>query len=305
MRIATTTEDFAPYFNEYTECIEKVAEAGFKYIDLSMYIIHNDDALLIRDDWENEVEKIKACAERLGVKFVQAHSPGGRIFDEERNMNMNLFNMHVRSVEVCAKLGIPNIVVHPGFWFGITKEDYFEYNIMFYKKLLQKVEHLGVNILVENCSSENLEIGYSLTKGSEMVEIIKAVNHPLFHACWDTGHANTIGTQYEEIMEMGEELYALHINDNRGTQDEHIMPYLGTLNLDDIMHGLIDSRFKGYFTFESCRLLRPSNVWFGHRHSFPKDTRLLEPTFPMHMAMEKLMFEIGKYALSSYNCYEE
>ncbi len=113
------------------------------------------------------------------------------------------------------------------------------------------------------------------------------------------------GPQYDNLMTLGEHLYALHINDNRGAQDEHIMPYLGTINLDEIINALIDSGYKGYFTFEACRLLRPSTAWFGNRQKFERDTRLNEPPFEIHAAIENVMYEVGKYALSAYELFEE
>ena len=306
MRLATTTEDFDPYFSTYTELIEYVAKAGFKYIDLSMYVVHPDDALLISDNWKETVSEIKKCADRLGVKFVQAHSPGGRMFLDDHTFNEDLFKKTVRSVEVCAELGIPNLVVHAGFWKGMTEEEFFEQNKWFYSRLLKEAEPFGVNILVENSAKDFLGFSYCLTTGEDMRRFIEYVDHPLLHACWDTGHANIIaGPQYDNLMTLGEHLYALHINDNRGNQDEHSMPYMGTINLDEIISALIDLGFKGYFTFESCRLLRPANCWIGDRRKFAKDTRLADPSAEMHLVMERAMYEIGKYALSAYDIFEE
>jgi len=306
MRLATTTEDFEPYYSSYTELIESVAKAGFKCIDLSMYVVHPDDALLVSDNWMQTVKEIKDCAARLGVKFVQAHSPGGRIFFDDHSFNEDLFNKTVRSVEVCSELKIPNIVVHAGFWKGMTEEEFFEHNKHFFLRLLKETENLGINILVENFANDFLSFSYCLTTGENMRRFIEYVGHPLLHACWDTGHANIIaGPQYDNLMALGEHLYALHINDNRGNQDEHTMPYMGTINLDEIINALIDLDFKGYFTFEACRLLRPANCWIGDRRKFAKDTRLADPSAEMHLVMERAMYEIGKYALSAYDIFEE
>ena len=39
--------------------------------------------------------------------------------------------------------------------------------------------------------------------GADMKAFVEYVNHPLFHACWDTGHAHIGGPQYDEIMTLG------------------------------------------------------------------------------------------------------
>ena len=36
-----------------------------------------------------------------------------------------------------------------------------------------------------------------------MVEFLNYVGHPLLHACWDTGHANCEGSQYDDIVTLG------------------------------------------------------------------------------------------------------
>ena len=49
---------------------------------------------------------------------------------------------------------------------------------------------------------------------------------------------------------------AIHYNDNRGGGDEHIAPFLGTLNHDEVITALIDVGFKGYFTLECDSMLK-------------------------------------------------
>jgi sugar phosphate isomerase/epimerase len=137
-----------------------------------------------------------------------------------------------------------------------------------------------------------------------MVEFIEYMNHSQFHACWDTGHANCEGSQYQQIMDLGEHLYAIHYNDNHGNCDEHVMPYMGTLNHDEVINALIDVKFKGYFTLESDSPLI-IRTWPHTRHSFDKDSRLLDPQLFMVRKIESLKFDIAKYILSSYDLFEE
>ena len=131
------------------------------------------------------------------------------------------------------------------------------------------------------------------------------IDHPLIHACWDTGHANCEGNQYDEIREVGDELYAIHYNDNHGKSDEHLIPYLGTLNHDEVINALIDSGYKGYFTLECCSSLILKNYWLGSRRKFPQDERLVDPPLFAQRQLEKLMYDTAKYMLTSYGIFEE
>ena len=304
MKLATTTEDFHSYLDTYSKCIDAVMEAGFKYIDLSMYTIDKDDELLVSDKWQDNAKRIFDEYSQKGAKFVQAHSPGGNFLLEDNNLE-TLIEKTIRSIDICGILGIPNIVVHAGAIPEISKEESFERNKKMFQKLFPAMERNNVNVLCENSTKKNFKSSYFTNSGLDMKEFVEYVNHPLFHACWDTGHANCEGSQYDEIKAIGSDLYALHINDNRGGGDEHVLPYMGTMNMDEIMNALIDIDYKGYFTFESCSSLRPAKYWQGDRMSYEKDNRLMHPKLFMQKQLEKLMYDIGEYILKQYNLFEE
>ena len=124
-----------------------------------------------------------------------------------------------------------------------------------------------------------------------MAEFCDYVNHPLFGACWDTGHANCEGHQYEDIIAMGDRLKAIHFNDNRGEKDEHLMPFMGTMSMDDIMHGLLDMGFKGYFTLECDAMLKNGNGWPYKRRPSTRDSRLFDIPIEIFRLQEKVLFE--------------
>lgn len=304
MKLATTLGDFRGYCDTYEERVKHVCEAGFLYLDLDLYTADKNDALLVSDNWKENAKSLKSYAESLGATFIQAHSPGGNPLEKGEKFDY-LLKTTIRSIEVCGKMGIKNTVVHAGMLKEISKEEYFERNREFFRKLIPTMEKCGVNVLCENSTKANMGGMYFTNSGSDMLEFVKYVDHPLFHACWDTGHANCEGNQYDEIMTLGDELYALHVHDNSGHRDEHLIPYCGTINMDDVMHALIDSGYSGYFTFEASSCLRHSRYWLGNRRVFEKDTRLLEPQLFMQKQLEKLMFDTGKYILEKYNLYEE
>ena len=302
MKIATSTGDFGHYCKTDEERIRQLHQAGFKYIDLSMYRFTPDCAYM-QDGWEKETKKIKNLADELGMQFVQAHSQGGNPFNHwETDF---IVAATLRSIEICAKLGIKNTVVHAGIKLGITKEEWFKLNKEFYNKLLPTAEKYGVNVLCENSTSVNVEGYYYANSGKDMREFIEYVNHPNFHVCWDTGHANCEGSQYEEIMALGEHLYAIHYNDNHGNADEHILPYFGTLNHDEVINALLDVGYKGYFTLECDSSLRQPKCWLGDRRAFERDKRALVPPYFMQQDIEKLLYKTAKYLLEQYGLFEE
>lgn len=304
MKLATTTCDFDRFLPTYQERIDAVMEAGFRYIDLSLYTVQKEDELLVSRDWQENVKRIREKTAEMGGTFMQAHSPGGNPIAGDEAAQV-LLETTIRSIDICGMLGIPNIVVHAGMLPGISKQQSFEQNRAFFEKLFPAMEKNCVNVLCENSTQKNMGDMYFTNTGKDVKEFVEYVNHPLFHACWDTGHGNCEGNQYEDILAIGEDLFALHINDNSGRGDEHLLPFFGTTNMDEIMHALIDVGYQGVFTFESCSILRASDCWLGHRKTFEKDSRLKEPQLFMQKHLEKLMYDMGEYILKSYDCFEE
>ena len=306
MKIATTTADFGFYCATDEERIRELYRAGFRYIDLNMYSFTPDSAYM-GENWRDAVQRIKDVADELGMTFVQAHSQGGNPLSEDAAHVEFLLAATIRSIEICEMLGIKNTVVHNGFAKGISKEEWFARNKAFYEKLFPAMERCGVNVLCENSTSVNMGECYFINTGKDMREFIEYVGHSMIHGCWDTGHANCEGAQYDEILAIGDELYAIHYNDNRTKKDEHVAPFLGRLNHDEVMHALIDVGFKGYFTLECDSSLIRYNQWTGKRRRFeqkPNESRLAEPQLFMQQHIEAMMYDTAKWMLEQYEMFE-
>ena len=304
MRLATTTSDFGRFCETHIERVKRVHDAGFKYIDLSLYNT-KDDPLFYSDNWRDEVRALKEYAQKLGVKFVQAHSPNTNNLDGEEGYKDALWKT-IRAIEICDLLGIPNMVIHADWSASVTeKEVWFKENKKFFEELFPTMDKCNVNVLCENSCRANMGERYYLYTGSDMREFVEYVNHPKFHGCWDVGHAHIEGAQYEDICALGEHLYAVHIHDNLGEKDEHLIPYLGTINMDEIMTALIDSGYKGYFTFEAETSLRSPKSWLAKRRVFEKNEKLIQPQLFMQVKLEELLYELGVYFLKTYDCCEE
>jgi sugar phosphate isomerase/epimerase len=207
-----------------------------------------------------------------------------------------------RCVEACGAWGIPNLVVHSGYTPGLTVEQTYEQNKRFYTPLLECAEKYNVNILVENFNKMHVEGLYWIDNAPDLLGMVEYVNHPLFHAVWDVGHANMQEMPQDEALRMlGSHIRALHIQDNMGDHDSHLTPFLGTLSLDAVMNGLLDIGYNGYFTFEVGGIFLPANK----RRPYERDTRLARAPLALRLAMERYLYELGKCVLESYNCFEE
>ena len=132
-------------------------------------------------------------------------------------------------------------------------------------------------------------------------------------ACWDTAHGNlaknarAIG-QYQNIIDIGDKLKGLHISDNFGDVHQHSWPFAGTINFDQVMQGLCDVSYDGYFNFEASYTLLHHENLPHHRKPWVREdetvTTLLDPSVALKQKAVDLLYDIGQYILEAYNCFE-
>ena len=299
MKLATTTGDFHGYTHDQAECLRYIREAGFRYADYSFGVDHSTRGGVYTENYEAYFETINQATEEIGIKLVQAHSPMGSPLAEDGG---RFIADTIRCVDACGAWGIPNLVVHSGYTPGLTVQKTFAANKRFFDPILERAERHGVNILVENFNKMCVPGLYWIDNATDLLGLIDHVNHPLFHAVWDAGHANMQEMpQDEELRLLGSHVKALHIQDNRGDTDAHLLPFLGTMSLDAVMNGLRDIGYNGYFTFEVGGIFTPAK----DRRPYPRDTRLAKAPLGLKQAAERCMYELGKCVLEAYDCFEE
>ncbi len=301
MKLATTTGDFGAYAATQQECLQHIRACGFRYADYNFGMDYANRSGVYAADWKNHLTDVKRTADRLGLQLVQAHSPMGKPIARGEYHEQFVADTK-RCIEACACWGIPNLVVHSGYEMGISKEECFDRNRDFFMELLTFAEPFGVNILVENFNKMCVDGMYWIDNAPDLRALIDHVNHPLFHAVWDTGHANMQDMPQDEALRIvGEHVYALHVQDNMGDEDSHFAPFFGTMNMDAVMNGLLDVGYKGYFTFEAGRIFLPADK----RRPYAKDTRLAQAPLALKIKAGELLYEIGRCTLQAYGCFEE
>lgn len=310
MRLATTIGEFYKYVKTPAEAVQQYEGIGFRCLDYNFYNTNAPGSSFLEEGWMKEVCDAGEAAAKLGFTFVQAHSPNYNPLDPDADHEAGM-KATLRSIEACGYLGIPTLVVHSGMRPGLTypegREGFFRENTEYYRKLMPAAEKYGVNILIENSAEENMGGKYFLMTGQEMADFAAQFDHPLLNCCWDIGHANMRGSdQYQDILAMGTKLKAVHIQDNFGTYDEHIAPFIGTVDMDAVVQGLLAVNYQGYFTFESDNILGYRNGWPHARRRSPSiiDRRLESPSLELRRDAARMLYSIGRYILTQYNCFE-
>ena len=236
MKLATTTGDFGAYAADAIEAIGYIREAGFRYADINFGKDHFRRIGIYSEDWKSYCAALCARAKELDMGLVQAHAPMGKPLDDPDG---SFLADTMRCVHACGELGIPNLVIHSGYLPGISIAETYARNAEFYAPLLSAAAECGVNVLVENFNKMCVSGVYWIDNAPDLLAQIEYVDHPLFQAVWDAGHNNMQEmSQAEGLRILGSHVKAIHVQDNMGDRDSHMVPFTGTLSMDSLMHGL-------------------------------------------------------------------
>ena len=238
-------------------------ECGFDTADLSTMLLD----LSSPEAWKPQVEQIKADAEACDFSFYMGHLPFmGGISKSEEVMTAFKNKMH-NAIDAAAELGIGYAVMHPNAAvFPLIKYDGDEQRAVTLELLAPFVEHankVGLNVLVENMrvvSGKMQSYRYCMT-AEELCDLADTLG---IGVCWDFGHAHLSGLkQSKALAYVGNRLKAVHVNDNGGIEDDHVLPFSGQVNWKDAMHGLALTGFDGPLNFE-LSVRAPANLRRSH-----------------------------------------
>lgn len=146
-------------------------------------------------------------------------------------------------------IGIQNGVLHLDSMVGqnVTEEERFQCNLERLKLIKDHLISNGLNIRI---CLENL--GGICKDIDEINRYIDQLGEEHFGICLDTGHLNLHDKdQRNFILKAGKRLTALHIADNEGQRDQHMMPYgRGNIDFDEVIRALREVDYEGLFNME-------------------------------------------------------
>ena len=250
------------FWTEYGEkCIDKLARIGYDALDFSMYS-DGHKRLDIFNESVNTIEKyfnsVKKRAEENGVAVVQAHSSFPIDFDTDEE-GKKVIDRLLPELDACLILGAPYVVIHPSR--KLNGLGNFAEGLDNYGKIITAVnEHIkGTNlqVCVENIPIYNkykyCRVQGACTRASDLEIYAQKFG---VGVCLDTGHAHLVGENPAYVArKLGQNLKIMHLNDNYGIDDDHIMPYTGGINWSGFALALKEIGYKGDYCAEIDGLL--------------------------------------------------
>ncbi|MBT3297094.1 MAG: sugar phosphate isomerase/epimerase [Verrucomicrobia bacterium] len=226
------------------EMVKTLVEHDFRAAELSS---EHGWELLKRGDGESVGSEFKAFAADHGFAFPQAHFDLGADIsqpDGSAERQAVLDNMK-RWCDFFVAVGVKAGVMHPGgerLWKqGWERSDTLKLSAEVLQELLAHIAGTPLTLCLEN--SWHYE---------DTMHLVDTIDSPDLCVCMDTGHLNLTGGHWRAFAEWsGDRLKALHIADNMGETDNHILPYgLGTIKWEGFAETLRSIGYEGLFNFE-------------------------------------------------------
>jgi sugar phosphate isomerase/epimerase len=223
----------------FSDLLEKIAP-HFKLWEIIAEGMH---------EMRNIKAEIKNAMDSYDMRFT-VHAPFS-------DLNLASLNPRIRksaidqvreAIKISSELGIDVITIHPGYKspLGVYFEEKFQETNKESIKELDKIgQEFNMTLALENMPKMWISLCHD---ANQMMEL---VNETGIKLCFDLGHANISGT-IQEIMELKEDFANIHIHDNHGDRDYHLVLGEGNIDIPGILKQL--SGYKGDHIIESTNL---------------------------------------------------
>ncbi len=242
MRLSASTRLTDNLCRPFTDEIKIMKSFGFEGLDFNL---NHDLSIMLGDNWRERVEKTAEKSYQYDLPVIQTHLP----YKYLRGAGPQAAEIRAVEEAIIATeiMGSPYAVFHAisPYDGALGASETYE----FYMPVRDFAQRHNVKLLVEVMPDY---CTYPLTAEdlcyiSDKMEI---------GVCWDTGHYNVNkagrdANQGDQLRTLGSRLKALHVNDNSGGRvDEHLAPYLGSIDWDDLVPVLKEIGYEGDFNFE-------------------------------------------------------
>ena len=217
--------------------LRRIADAGFSHVH---WCHHWDSDFLYG---RAEISQIDAWLREYGLALLDLHASQGveKVWNSPREYErLAGVELVENRMEMTARLGSDVIVLHMGgLPPGEAAEDcYWSQTFKSFDALEPRAKELGVRIALENAPFDPLD---------------KAMDYcaPEFAGiCYDAGHGNLIPDGLDRIDALKDRLIAVHLHDNDGSDDQHMIPFTGTVDWDRMVRIMASSPYTKGISLE-------------------------------------------------------
>ena len=227
--------------------IDSLLEADFSCMELS---INHGDLLLQRDGTPEQIgQKLAKYAKNRGFRIPQGH-----LSFKKGLCDPLVVDDLKREIDLFLGVGIENAVIHFNGGNELDDGERFQRRCQTLFVLTDYINDTSLKLCLENLGS--VPETHTVQR---IRKIMDAINSDRLGICLDTGHLHLVNgrgqvsqSQSEFIRGAGSDLCAMHITNNSGGGDDHLMPFSSRYGVDwgDVIRALREIDYRGLFNLE-------------------------------------------------------
>lgn len=223
-----------------SEQLPLVARMGFRYVSLGARAEHSG-YLTTRGQ-----KRIKKLSAGLGLRVCSIHTPFAKNLDiSSPNVNhtRTTIDCYRRCIDAAQQLGARVVIFHPTAYMQFddlnARKNVIVKNV---HRLLDFSRGTKVGLAIEN---EHFNPANDILQCS-----LDSIPDARYGFCYDTSHDNLTQRPLRIFQRYAHRLLTTHIADNRGEQDDHMLPYEGCFPWAGFCRIFSRIRFQGVPLFE-------------------------------------------------------
>lgn len=190
------------------------------------------------DSFEEKREQL-LLAERHDLQILNAHLPFNKINSlwSDKPEGEELSNWLCSELIQCGQHGVPAVVLHLSR--GLNPPPLNSLGLNRIKRAVEIAEKYKVNIALENL--RNLDY---------LDYVMQNISSQRLGFCYDSGHNNCFNPEIDVLKAYRDRLFALHLNDNYGDEDTHLLPFDGTVDWTKVISNLKEVNYQSAVSLE-------------------------------------------------------
>ena len=242
---------------------EFIKKCGFDTVDFGLEGYKVGDKIYggSLDQFETHFTEIKETAKHFELEISQTHGRCATYWPEDDEHNAMVDEVCKYDLHATGVLGAPACVIHfPNNtrWGKCTPSLMHEKAAELYDKCLPHAEKNKVAIAMETFGAARVNgarIADFFAFPNEFLHQFNRLDTKYKTICVDTGHTHEaesfwVPSPEEMIKILGKDVTILHLHDNTGHWDDHLLPGLGNINWPAIFDSLDEIGYTGTYNFE-------------------------------------------------------
>jgi sugar phosphate isomerase/epimerase len=243
--------------------LEICKESGFDAIDFGFgsYTLKEGIYTASDDEFESHFAAIKKKTDDLELIISQTHSRTGTYWPNDEQHNADVDRYAELDLRASSILGAPSCVIHfinNTRWGKQPPEFLHQTSGEMFDKMIPFAEKYKVNIALETFGAAKIQgarIRDFFADPKEFKYQFDRLNTQYKTMCVDSGHTHEAESFWvpppeEMIRILGKDVTILHLHDNSGHYDDHLLPGQGNINWPAVFESLEDIGYGGVYNFE-------------------------------------------------------